>query len=318
MLKNTSDPSTGKLLVAFAAIYIIWGTTYLAMRVAVETIPPFMVASTRFLLAGACTFAYLKLAGIKWPTFANWKSAALIGCLLLVGGNGMVMVAIQNIPSGIAALIVATTPIWMTIFDWLFYQGPKPTKRVMAGLALGTAGIGMLISPSELWSGSESLHLPSMLLVIGATICWSIGSLQSRRMDLPKNIFMTTALESICGGFVLLLLSIAFGEPSRITTSSLSTSSIVATAYLAIFGCLIALSSYSWLLKHVSASRVSTTAFVNPVIAVFLGWLILSEPLSAQTISAVVLIVFAVILIVFRNPSKASSQIDHSSNPKRT
>jgi drug/metabolite transporter (DMT)-like permease len=309
VLKKSTDPSTGKLLVAFAAIYIIWGTTYLAMRVAVESIPPFTVASTRFLLAGIGTFVYLRLTGVPRPSFTNWKSAALIGCLLLVGGNGMVMVAIQRIPSGIAALIVATTPLWMTIFDWLFYEGPKPTGRVITGLALGTAGIGLLMSPDVLWSSGDTLHLPSMLLVIAATISWSIGSLQSRHVNLPKNIFMTTALESICGGFVLLMLSFAFDETSRLTTNSVSTTSVLATAYLAVFGCLLALSAYSWLLKHVDAARVSTTAFVNPVIAVVLGWLILSEPISLRTIAAVVLIVFAVVLIVLRQPSPSRPKI---------
>ena len=303
MLKKTTDPSTGKLLVAFAAIYIIWGTTYLAMRIAVETIPPFTVASTRFLLAGIGTFVYLRLTGVPRPSLANWKSAALIGCLLLVGGNGMVMVAIQRIPSGIAALIVATTPLWMTIFDWLFYGGPRPTRQVVTGLALGTTGIALLMSPGDIWSGGENLHLPSMLLVLAATMSWSIGSLQSRRVNLPKNIFMTTALESICGGFLLLLLSFAFGETSRLTTNSVSMISMLATAYLAVFGCLLALTAYSWLLKHVNASRVSTTAFVNPVIAVFLGWLILSEPISLRTFSAVILIVIAVVLIVLRKQS---------------
>lgn len=224
------------------------------------------------------------------------------------------MVAIQRIPSGIAALIVATTPLWMTIFDWLFYEGPKPTRRVITGLALGTAGIGLLMSPNDLWSSGESLHLPSMLLVIGATICWSVGSLQSRRVNLPKNIFMTTALESICGGSLLLFLSIAFGEPSRLVANNVSTASIVATAYLAVFGCLLALTAYSWLLKHVNASRVSTTAFVNPVIAVVLGWLILSEPISIRTIAAVVLIVFAVVLIVLRPQSPMRPKTTPASN----
>ena len=310
MLISKSEPSTGRLLVAFATIYIIWGTTYLAMRIAVETIPPFTVASTRFLVAGICTMFYLKLTGVPWPSLTHWRSAALIGCLLLVGGNGLVMVAIQKIPSGIAALIVATTPLWMTIFDWLFYQGPRPTGRVIAGLVMGVAGIAMLLSPDDLWSGDQSLHLPSMLLVIAATFSWSIGSLQSRRVSLPNYIFMTTALESICGGFVLLLLSFAFREPSRLIAGNISVNSMLATVYLAIFGCLIALSAYSWLLKRVSAARVSTTAFVNPVIAVFLGWLILSEPITTRTISAVVLIVIAVVLIVFRKQSPIQQETE--------
>lgn len=227
----------------------------------------------------------------------------------MVGGNGMVMVALQKIPSGIAALIVATTPLSMTIFDWLFYKGPRPTGRVIAGLALGTAGIGLLMSPDDLLSKGENLHLPSMLLVVFATMSWSFGSLQSRHADLPKNIFMTTALETICGGLVLLLLSLAFAEPMRLLETGPSVNSIMATIYLAIFGSLLALTAYSWLLKHVSASRVSTNTFVNPVIAVILGWLVLSEPISFRTIAAVVLIVVAVVLIVLREQTQPTSKI---------
>ncbi len=279
------------------------------MRIAVETIPPLTVASSRFLLAGICTFVYLKFRGVPWPTLSNWKSAALIGCLLMVGGNGTVMVALQRIPSGIAALIVATTPLSMTVFDWLFYKGPKPTARVIAGLLMGTAGIGLLMSPDDLLSSGESLHLPSMLLVVLATMSWSLGSLQSRHVDLPKNIFMTTALETISGGFVLMLLSIAFGEPGRLMAGNVSAISLMATVYLAVFGSLLALTAYSWLLKHVNAARVSTNTFVNPVIAVFLGWLVLSEPISLRTVAAVVLIVIAVVLIVLRQPSPPTANV---------
>lgn len=270
------------------------------MRIAVETIPPFTVAGSRFLMSGGVVFTFLRLRGMGWPTLGQWKSAALIGCLLMVGGNGLVMWAVQEIPSGIAALVVATMPLWMTLFDWLFFHGPKPTRQIVVGLVLGLVGIVFLIGPADIMAGKEHLHLPSMLILLLAPIFWSIGSLLMRRVDLPRNVFMSTAMQAICGGCVLILLSLAFGEPSRLDVANISARSIGATVYLALFGSLLALTAYSWLLQHVNASRVSTYTFVNPVIAVVLGWLILDERMTWQTLVAVVLIVASVVLIVMR------------------
>jgi drug/metabolite transporter (DMT)-like permease len=279
------------------------------MRIAVETIPPFTVAGSRFLMSGFMVFLYLRLRGMAWPTLSQWKSAALIGCLLMVGGNGLVMWAVQKIPSGIAALVVATMPLWMTLFDWLFYKGPRPTPRIVVGLLLGLLGIVFLIGPADLMAGKQYLHLPSMLILLLAPIFWSIGSLQMRYVDLPRNVFMATAMEAICGGFVLILLSVAFGEPNRLDFGLISFRSIGATVYLAIFGSLLALTAYSWLLQHVNAGRVSTYTFVNPVIAVALGWLILDERISWETVVAVILIVAAVVLIVMRKIPTAAARV---------
>jgi len=219
----------------------------------------------------------------------------------MVGGNGLVMWAVQRIPSGIAALVVATMPLWMTLFDWIFYKGPKPTWRVAFGLVLGLVGILFLFWPADILAGQESLHLPSMLLLLLAPVFWSIGSLQMRYVDLPRNVFMATAMEAICAGFVFILLSIAFGESARISLEAISWQSVGATVYLAIFGSLLALTAYSWLIQHVTASRVSTYTFVNPVIAVALGWWIKNERISWETVVAVILIVVGVVLIVMRS-----------------
>ncbi len=299
-------PATSRLILAFAAIYLIWGTTYLAMRIAVETIPPFMVGSSRFLIAGSLTFLFLRVTGTPAPSWQQWRSAALIGILLMVGGNGLVMWAVQRIPSGIAALVVATMPLWMTVLDWLFYGGPKPTARVALGLILGIAGSFLLLAPANLFGSGQSFHLPSMIVLMLAPIFWSIGSLQARRIDLPKNVFMTTSMEALCGGTVLALMSFAFDEPSRLLITPVSARSIGATIYLAIFGSLIALTSYCWLMENANAARVSTYAFVNPVIAVVLGWLILNEQISLQTSIAIALIVVAVVLIVLRKKPLAN------------
>lgn len=297
---KNSRASTLQLLIAFAAIYLIWGTTYLAMRVAVQTIPPFTVGALRFLVAGGLTLLFLRLRGAPNPTLRQWKNSALIGCLLMVGGNGLVMWAVQKVPSGVAALVVATMPLWMTLFDWLFYRGPRPTIRVVFGLGLGFVGIIFLVRPDQVLAGEFDLHLPSMVALFLAPLFWSIGSLQSRQVDLPKNAFMTTALESLGGGFVMMMLCIGMNEPSRLDVSGISIQSILATLYLAFFGSLLALTSYSWLLKNVSVARVSTYTFVNPVIAVVLGWLVLNEKVTWQTTVAVILIVFAVVLIVMK------------------
>lgn len=314
MEHKTSGPATAKIVIAFTAIYLIWGTTYLAMRIAVETIPPFTVGASRFLVAGGLTLLFLRMRGVQNPTLKQWKNSAFIGCLLVVGGNGLVMWAVQRIPSGIAALVVATMPLWMTLFDWLFYKGPRPTVRVVIGLGLGFVGIVFLMRPDQVLAGHNELHLPSMIALFLAPIFWSIGSLHSRLVELPKNIFMTTALESLGGGFVLMLLCIGMNEPSRLDITGISTQSILATLYLAVFGSLLALTAYSWLLKNVSVARVSTYTFINPVIAVVLGWLILSEELIWQTTVAVLLIVFAVVLIVTKKQPRSQPVKDEQPN----
>lgn len=307
-MKN-SQSQIGMILVAFAAIYIIWGTTYLAMRVAVETIPPFAMAGTRFILAGLATFAFLKLRGVKTPTLAQWKQSAIVGCFLMVGGNGLVSWAEQEIPSGVAALVVATMPLWMALFDWLFFKGPRPGIRIVVGLALGFVGIIMLIGPADLINGTTTLDLTSLFVLMFAPIFWSLGSLYSRKANLPENVFMATALQMLCGGAVLLCLSLGFGELNTFEWGNVSTNSLLAMLYLAVFGSIVALSAYVWLLKQTTAARVSTYTYVNPIIAVFLGWLVLGEVINTQTLIAVAIIVTAVILIVARRPkSKAAKQ----------
>lgn len=305
MQNKNPGPATAKIIIAFAAIYLIWGTTYLAMRIAVETIPPFTVGASRFLVSGALTLLFLRMRGVPNPNLKQWKNSAIIGCLLMVGGNGLVMWAVQKIPSGIAALVVATMPLWMTLLDWIFYRGPRPTTRVMVGLGMGFVGIAFLLQPDQLFAGQFEFHLPSMIALFLAPIFWSIGSLQSRQIDLPNNVFMVTALESLGGGFVLMLLCIGMNEPARYDFNEITLRSIGATCYLAIFGSLLALTAYSWLLKNVSVARVSTYTFINPVIAVVLGWLILGENVSWQTTVAVLLIVLAVILIVTKKQPRA-------------
>lgn len=296
-----------RIPLAFAAIYIIWGTTYLVIRLAIETIPPFFMAGTRFLLAGIITFTFLRLRGVPMPNLLQWRSAAVIGALLLVGGNGLVTWAEQEVPTSIAALVVATVPLWMVLFDWLFYHGTRPSKRVTIGLVFGFLGISLLIGPGQVLN-SNAIRLSSLFILLLAPILWSLGSLHSRQANLPDNPFMTTAMEMLAGGILLMVAGFVTGEASELNVAEISAASLLSMLYLIIFGSIIAFTAYVWLLKNVQAAKVSTYTYVNPIIAVFLGWLILSEPITPQIFVSVVIIVVAVILITTGNPIKIKSQ----------
>ena len=300
--RTTASNQLLTTIFAFAAIYIIWGTTYLAIRVAIDSIPPFLMAGARFVIAGLTVFLFLRLRGVPMPRRLHWRSAFIVGGFLLVGGNGFVTWAEQEVPSGVAALVVATIPLWMTVFDWVLFKGPRPDRRVTFGVFLGLFGIALLIGP-QLFDEAAAISPLSWLIMILAPLLWSFGSLFSRKADLPENVFMSTSAEMLAGGLLLLLLGVFTGETSQLATAEISTQSLVAFLYLILFGSIIALTAYIWLLKHVQATRVATYSYVNPTIAVFLGWLILSEPLSAQMLVAAAIIVVAVMLIIARKPA---------------
>jgi drug/metabolite transporter (DMT)-like permease len=292
------------IILAFAAIYIIWGTTYLGIRVAVETIPPFFMAGVRFLFSGMLIFIILRIRGVPMPKRFHWRSAVFVGALLLVGGNGLVTWSEQQVSSSTAALVVATVPLWIALLDWLIFKGTRPGKRVTIGLILGLVGIGMLIGPGQIL-GTASFSLTALLILLLAPILWSLGSLYSRQADLPENTFMATAMEMLAGGALLLVAGLVTGEAGQLNGAEFSTRSLVAMVYLTIFGSIVAFTAYVWLLKHVPATKVATYTYVNPVFAVALGWLILSEAITATTIAAVIVIILAVILITAAGPKRA-------------
>jgi drug/metabolite transporter (DMT)-like permease len=295
-----------KVIAAFAAIYVIWGTTYLAIRIAVETIPPFFMAGTRFLIAGSATFALLRARGVAMPNRLQWRSAAVIGAFLLVGGNGLVTWSEQQVPSSVAALVVAMVPLWMVLLDWLVYKGERPGKRVSLGLVLGFSGIGLLIGPG-VFRGTTDVEWTSLLVLFIAPILWSFGSLQSKRSELPENVFMSTAVEMLAGGVLLLVAGLVTGEADQLNIPGITVKSLLATLYLTILGSVVALTAYVWLLQSVEPARVATYTYVNPVIAVFLGYLVLSEPITSQTIIAVAVIVLSVVLITTKKEKRKSS-----------
>lgn len=295
-----------KIALAFAAIYLIWGTTYLAIRVAVATIPPFLMAGTRFIIAGLITFAVLRARHAPMPRRFHWRSAIIIGAFLMVGGNGFVTWSEQQVPSGIAALVVATVPLWITLFNWLIYREGRPDRQTVAGVLLGFVGIGLLVGPGQL-QGTATFDLVSLLVLLMAPVLWSLGSLYSRRANLPDNVFMSTAMEMSAGGILLVLAGIMTGEVADLNIAEISVQSLAAMLYLTIFGSIVALTAYVWLLKTVEPSKAATYTYVNPVIALFLGWLVLSEPISPQMLIAVPIIIVAVVLITTRRKRRTVS-----------
>jgi drug/metabolite transporter (DMT)-like permease len=296
---SSGAPATGWLKVAaFAAIYIIWGSTYLAIAFAIETLPPFLMAGLRFLLAGTILFSWARLRGEKAPSGLHWRNTAVIGGLLLLIGNGAVVWAEQRVASGIAALLVTTEPLWVVILQWLGKTKKAPSNGVMLGLVLGAVGMMVLVSPWELEGGVDLLASTAIFLSAGA---WAWGSIFSSRATLPSSPVLTTGMQMLCGGGLLLLAGTAAGEWQTTQWSHVSQRSWLAFSYLVGFGSLIAFSAYSWLTRVAPPAQVSTYAYVNPVIAVLLGWAFAHEVVTGQTIIAAFLLVAAVVIITLKS-----------------
>lgn len=292
-----SRPAPLAVAAAFAAIYLIWGSTYLGIRVAIETIPPFLMAGTRFLVPGAVLYAWARWRGAARPSGAQWRAAATIGALLLLGGNGGVTWAEQRVPSGVTCLLITTVPIWMVVLESLRPGGSPPHRRVLVGTALGFAGLAILLGPEQILGGGRIDFVGAGVLVL-ASLSWSVGSLASRRAELPASAALATAMEMLAGGALLAALGIATGEPARLDPRAVTGRSAAALAYLSVFGSLVALSAYIWLLKVSTPARVSTYAYVNPVVAVLLGAAVAGEPLTPRVGLAAMVILAAVALVV--------------------
>jgi drug/metabolite transporter (DMT)-like permease len=292
-------PPKWLLLSAFAAVYVIWGSTYVGIHIAVETMPPLMMAGSRFFIAGVVLYAIVRLRGAGRPTAIHWRDAAVIGALLLVGGNGGVSWAQKSVPSGVTALIVAATPLWMNLIDWLRPGGRRPTPAVFAGLVLGFVGV-TLIGLSRDQLGHRIVHPLGAIVLLLATLTWAFGSVFSRHARQPESPLLGIGMQMIAGGALLLGCGAATGEVSALHFATFSHASIVAFIYLTLAGSLIGFTAYVWLLQVSTPSRVSTYAYVNPLIAVLLGRLILAEPLPGSVLFAGTLIIVAVILIVLR------------------
>jgi drug/metabolite transporter (DMT)-like permease len=286
-----------RIAVALVTLYIVWGSTYLAIRVAVETIPPLTQSAVRFLIAGALLYAATIRSGDAAgdrPGRREWRDAAIIGGLLLAGGNGLLAIGEQTVPSGIAALIIATLPLWVAILGRIFF-GVHLTRTIVAGTVIGFAGVVVLVWPT---GGSGGLDPFGVAVVLLSPVFWATGSLFSRTAHVPRRPLVGTAMQMLAGSAVLFVLAVATGDLFQVRLAEITTASLAAVGYLILVGSLVGYTAYIWLLRVAPISLVSTYAFVNPVIAVLLGALVLAEPLEPRTLAAGAIIVLAVAVIV--------------------
>jgi drug/metabolite transporter (DMT)-like permease len=285
------------ILAALLAIYLIWGSSYLAIKVALESLPPLTMAGARFVVAGVVLLAIARASGAAAPTAQHWLSGFAIGALLMLVGNGGVCWAQQRVPSGIAALLISTTPLWMTLLAWAQGASARPRMRTVAGLVTGFAGVGLLIVSSGQETGGRIDPAGAAVLLVSAA-SWAQGSLLSRRLPLPASAPSSTALQMGGGGALLLVVGLASGEGTHLDLAHASARSLAAVAYLTVVASIVAFTAYVWLLKVASPTLVSTYAYVNPVIAVALGWALAGEPLTPALASAAAVILCGVALIV--------------------
>ena len=298
-LVRSARSGAGSVWLALGTVYLVWGSTYLAIRLAIDSIPPLLMASARFFLAGAILYAWARLRPGQEPSErigrAQWGGAFLVGGALLLVGNGGVSVAERTVASGVVALLVATVPLWMALFDRVFF-GRRLSRRAVAGLIIGFAGVALLLESDG--SGGGKIDFFGALIALAAPIGWAAGSVYSQRASLPRRPLMATAMEMLAASLLLAIAAAVSGEFARLHLTGISLTSLMALAYLVAFGSIVAFSAYVWLLRAAPLSLVSTYAYVNPVVAVFLGWLVLSEHVSIQNILAGAVIVASVALIV--------------------
>jgi len=302
-------PSTLSVVVALGTVYVVWGSTYLAIAYVVETLPPLLAASARFLVAGAALMAFVaaqhawrrargSTESLAAPRLVEWRTALIVGALLLLGGNGLVSLAEQRIPSGIAAVMIATVPIWMSLFEAILTRR-APSGLAVGGIAVGLVGAVILLLPTD---GLRSLDPIGVGMVAISAMAWAIGSLYARRGPLPRNALLGTGMEQFAGGVALGVAGLAIGEPASMDLAHVSSASLIGLAYLVVFGSLAAFTAYVWLLNHVPVTTVATYAYVNPVVAVALGVFFRHEPLTPRTLLAAALIIGAVVAMVTGRP----------------
>ena len=293
-------------VVALLSVYIVWGSTYLGIKIAIETFPPFLMAGIRFLIAGALLYGFVVVKEKKHPKLIEWRDTTIIGTLLLLGGNGLVVIAEKTIPSSIAAIVIATVPLWMIVIAWLLKSRTRPNRSTLIGTLIGFVGVVILMFPSD----QAYLHFDTfgLLLTLLAAILWSLGSIYSQKATLPTSVMLSTAMQMLSGGLVLIIVATLFGEWQQFHIEMLSSRSLWAFAYLVFIGSLVGFSAYVWLLKNASPYLASTYAFVNPLVALCLGYFFADEVLSVKALLATVLIISAVVMITLSKAKKRSHQ----------
>jgi drug/metabolite transporter (DMT)-like permease len=302
-----SPPSRAALVAAFATIYVVWGSTYLAIHVAVESIPPFVMAGTRFVLAGAVLLAWQRARGAAWPTAAQWRDHAITGFFLLLGGNGLVAWAEQTVPSGVAALVIGVTPLCMVLAEWAAPGGRRPGAQTLGAMAVGLAGVAWLAAPWER-PGEGGLPLAGTLALVAASALWAIGSIHSRHVRSGGDVMTGAALQMLTGGAMQLVAAVALGEFSGFDPAAVPGRAWGAFFYLIVFGSLVGFSTFAWLIRHSRPALVATYAWVNPVVAVWLGWQFQDEPLTPRTLAAAAVIVAAVVLVTLQKNASAPAR----------
>jgi drug/metabolite transporter (DMT)-like permease len=292
--RHTGVPLRTPLVLGFAAIYLIWGSTYLGIRYAVETIPPLLMMGIRHLVAGALVYAWVRSRGTSAPALRQWRFAVIAGVLLFVGGHGILAWAEQRVPSGLAALLSATLPLWTVLLARVDGTEPRVGTKGWAGMLLGFAGVALLIGPDGL---RLRLDLLAAGGVLSSALLWAVGTSYTRQVRLPASKMLSASMQMIAGGLLLLLGGLLTGETRQLHPAALTARSILSLSYLIVFGSIIAFTVYTWLVSVSSPSMLSTYAYVNPVVAVFLGWALAGEGLSLRMLSATAVILAGVVLV---------------------
>ena len=289
-------PPTWKTLAAFATVYFVWGSTFLAIRIGVAEVPPFLLAAMRFLAAGGALSAWMLLRGERSPTVREWASATLLAILIFVGDYGLVFWAEQRVPSGLTAVMMAMIPAYMALSEILILRTQTLTLRLAFALLVGIGGVAVLTSRS-MHLGGAPIDTRGALALIVAPMCWSLGSVLTRKATLPASKAMSSGIQMLAGGALLTLASAALGEFRNFHPAAVSRAAWLALLYLIVFGSIIAFTAYVWLIHHESPTKVGTYAYVNPVVAVLLGYFFAGEPLGLRAVLGTFFVLVSVILI---------------------
>lgn len=297
-MRSLSESSIYKLkfIAAFAAVYIVWGSTYLAIKIAIKTLPPLMSGGIRFLIAGVILFIYKSIYKGEKPTARHWVSAFIAGSLFFLIANGTVILGMKYIDSSIAAILVALTPAWMVLFDQLHANRHKPGPLTLLGIAISFVGVVILFNPFHLLS-QEHMHIAGAVTIMSGSMCWAAGTIYLRVAKLPDSKGLAASMQMITGGSLLLIASVLAGETNSIHPENFSLESLIALLYLIVFGSIVAFSAYNWLLTIVSPAMIGTTAYVNPIVAIVLGIFIAGESIQLNGIIASAIILSGVIMI---------------------
>jgi drug/metabolite transporter (DMT)-like permease len=308
-MEHTPKPQRWKILLAFAIIYFVWGSTFLAIRIGVQEVPPFLLAGVRFLTAGAILYAWMRATGTASPTRREWTSVTLLSVLIFLVDYGCVFWAEQRVPSGITAVMMATIPVFTALAEILILRTQRLTVRLGLALLVGLAGVAVLVSRSVSFGDAPIESSGALALVVGA-ISWSLASVLSRKLTLPESKFMSSGAQMLIGGILLLLAAAAFGEFRNFHAQQVSARAWIALAYLIVAGSIVAFTAYVWLIHHEAPTKVGTYAYVNPVVAVILGYFLANEPIGARTILGTLFVLVSVVVIT-TTPKKVNAASLH-------